>query len=576
MRTLKLFRTLAAGAAALCMACPAFGADEPAPPPPVPAVEDASPADVAASAETSSLKEQISASLIDLSALQKAAEEQLNRTQERMSLDDVVQLALKQNPEIIIASMEPGKASADVYTAAGVFDPMLQLSLKRARALAATNSQIQAITGVKTIGSTTDEGVVGIGGKLHYGTQYALQGTWGDEESSYGNIGKQYNSMLGLTLTQPVLRGFGKKYNTVRIEQARNMRTMSVAQVKLTMLKTVGDVIKSYWNLVGAVEVVKVAKESLLNAERLMQINEARRRIGTAADIEVLQSKAGVAVRQSEVISASTRSTDASDLLKQQLVMRDGEFFSKAIIVPTDRPNPSNGGLFDFTNFDESLDASVKRALVNRPEITMSDMELANSQLEVYKSRNEMMPQLDVVGVYGQGGRDDTLGRALQGIWDKQNFSYSIGMQGAVAINNRSARGANTRARITERQSEERRKQTEVALQTAVHVAARNVKTNQILVESNRQAVRLQEANVTAEEKRLRLGVTTSFQVLRVQEDLTTARLQELRALISYETALVDLQIADGSLLDNLGIKLEVSDTETPVGYWESIRPRWE
>lgn len=577
MRSLKLFQTLAAGAALLCMACPAFSADAAAPPP-VPAVEAAAPADAAPApdADASSLKEQISASLIDLSALQKAAEEQLNRTQERMSLDDVVQLALKQNPDIIIASMEPGKSDADIYTASGLFDPMVQLSLKRSRALVGTNAQIQALTGQATIGQTTDERMVGVGGKLVYGTQYAVQGTWGDEESSYGRVGRQYNSMLGLTLTQPILRGYGKKYNTVRIAQARNMRTMTGAQVKLTMLKTVGDVIKSYWNLVYTVESVKVAQESLRNAERLLQINETRRKIGTAADIEVLQAKAGVAVRQSEWIAANTQSTDASDLLKQQLLMRDGEFFSKSIIVPTDRPNPSNAGLFDFTNFDASLDASVKRSLANRPEITMSDMELANAQLEVYKSRNEMMPQFDVVGAYGQGGRDDALGKALQGIWSKQNFSYSIGVQGAVAINNRAARGANTRARITERQSEERRKQTEIALQTAVHVAARNVKANQILVESTRQAVRLQEANVTAEEKRLRLGVSTSFQVLRIQQDLTTARLQELQTLISYEKALVDLQIAEGSLLDNLGIKLELTDTETPVGYWESIKPRWE
>jgi outer membrane protein TolC len=450
------------------------------------------------------------------------------------------------------------------------------LSLKRSRALMGTNAQIRALTGVDSIGTTTDERMVGVGGKLVYGTQYAVQGTWGDEESTYGNVGRQYNSMLGFTLTQPILRGLGKKYNTVRIEQAKNMRTLSAAQVKLTMLKTVGDVIKSYWNLVYTVEGVKVAKESLANAERLLQINETRRKIGTAADIEVLQSKAGVAVRQSGVISATTQSTDASDMLKQQLLMRDGPLFSKSVIVPTDRPNPNNTGLFDFSNFDESLDASVKRSLANRPEMTMSDMELANAQLEVYKSRNEMLPQFDVVGAYGQGGREDTLGRALEGIWNKQNFSYSIGVQGAVAINNRAARGANTRARITERQSEERRKQTEVALQTAVHVAARNVKADQILAESTRQAVRLQEANVTAEEKRLRLGVTTSFQVLRVQEDLTTARLQELQALISYEKALVDLQIAEGSLLDNLGIKLEISDTETPVSYWESVKPRWE
>ena len=582
MRSLKLFRTLAAAAALACMACTAFGAEETAAPPAPPAAVEAVTAPAATevssseAADTAQLKEQISANLIDLDALQRAAEDQLNRTQVRMSLDDVVQMALKQNPDIIIASMEPGKADADIYTANGLFDPMIQLSMKRSRALVGTNSQIRALTGVDTIGTTTDDRAIGVGGKLVYGTQYAVQGTWGDEESSYGNVGRQYDSMLGLTLTQPILRGFGKTYNTVRIQQARNLRTASGAQVKLAMLKTVGDVIKSYWNLVYTVESVKVTQQSLRNAERLLQINETRRKIGTAADIEVLQAKAGVAVRQSEVIAATTQSTDASDLLKQQLLMRDGDLFSKSVVVPTDRPNPNNAGLFDFTNFDASLDASVKRSLANRPEITMSDMELANAQLEVYKSRNEILPQFDVVSAYGQGGRDDTLGKALQGIWSKQNFSYSIGVQGAVAINNRAARGANTRARITERQSEERRKQTEIALQTAVHVAARNVKANQILVQSTRQAVRLQEANVTAEEKRLRLGVSTSFQVLRIQQDLTSAQLQELQSLISYEKALVDLQIAEGSLLDNLGIKLDITDTETPLPYWESIKPRWE
>jgi len=582
MRSLKSSWILSAAIVLLSMAGPAFAADDPAPASPptateaAPATGAAAPSPAEEAADTAALKAQISANLIDLSALQRAADEQLNRTQVRMSLDDVVQMALKQNPDIIIASMEPGKADADIYTANGLFDPMVQFSAKRSRALIGTNAQIRALTGVDTIGTTTDERAVGVGGKLVYGTQYAVQGTWGDEESSYGRVGRQYDSMLGLTLTQPILRGFGKKYNTVRIEQAKNLRTATAAQLKLAMLKTVGDVIKSYWNLVYAVEGVKVTQQSLQNAERLLQINETRRKIGTAADIEVLQAKAGVAVRQSELITATTRSTDASDLLKQELMMRDGEAFSKSLVVPTDRPNPSNAGLFDFSNYDASLDASIKRSLENRPEITMSDMELANAQLEVYKSRSEMLPQLDIQGAYGQGGRDVSLNKALEGIWSKQNFSYSLGVQGTVAINNRAARGANTRARITARQSEERRKQTEIALQTAVHVAARNLKANQILVESTHQAVKLQEANVIAEEKRLRLGVSTSFQVLRIQQDLTSAQLQELQSLISYEKALVDLQIAEGTLLDNLGIKFEATDTETPVGYWESIKPRWE
>jgi len=74
-------------------------------------------------------------------------------------------------------------------------------------------------------------------------------------------------------------------------------------------------------------------------------------------------------------------------------------------------------------------------------------------------------------------------------------------------------------------------------------------------MESNRQTVRLQEANVSAEEKRLQLGTTTSYQVLLVQEDLAAAQVQELQAHIAYEKSLVDYQLATGTVLRELGIR---------------------
>ena len=104
-----------------------------------------------------------------------------------------------------------------------------------------------------------------------------------------------------------------------------------------------------------------------------------------------------------------------------------------------------------------------------------------------------------------------------------------------------------------------------------VHFACRNVATSRALVESNQQTVRLQEINVDAEERRLRIGITTSYQVLRVQEDLTAAQAQQLQARIVFEKALVDLQLAEGSLLDNLGIDYSVEVSDTPVSWLDSI-----
>ncbi len=205
----------------------------------------------------------------------------------------------------------------------------------------------------------------------------------------------------------------------------------------------------------------------------------------------------------------------------------------------------------------------------------MARLARLNAEYEATRARNDLLPQLDLVGGYGQGGRNHKLRDTLYGIRDGQDDFYTVGFQFSLPLNNRVARGQYERARLTVRQQELREKQTEQDLAFNVRLAARNVLTNRFLVETNRQSVRLQEANVVAEEKRFRLGVTTSYQVLQVQEDLTLAQTQLLQAEIAYETAQVDLQLAEGTLLENLGIEVEPADTEGPVGFFEGLRPHW-
>jgi hypothetical protein len=45
-----------------------------------------------------------------------------------------------------------------------------------------------------------------------------------------------------------------------------------------------------------------------------------------------------------------------------------------------------------------------------------------------------------------------------------------------------------------------------------------------------------------AEEKKLAAGTSTSFQVFQTQRDLAQARTNELRALLDYNTSLVDFE----------------------------------
>jgi outer membrane protein TolC len=532
--------------------------------------------DILAAPSGRTLQEEISIDLIDLDALREALELKSSIQPLRLSLDECIALALAQNPDIIISGLEPQKSDMDIFSARGEFDPIWQTTMQHVRASMALSQQYQRFGGLKSLDSWTTTLDSTVGGKLHTGTQYALVFNLNKEETTYGNFIEEFDTRLMLNLTQPLLKGFGFKVNKVRINMAKNARIMTEAQARLQMMTTISDVIKAYWDLVGMVENVRVRQESLANAERLLQINETRREIGTAADIEVLQAKAGVATRQSELIASRSRMSDASDILKQLLDLREGDMFSKALIVPTDRPSVTDASEINLDRFEEQFNESLELALRNRPEIEIADLQVINAELDAMRMRNEMLPELNITGSYGQGGRDHKLSQSLYKLRDEEQQFYSYGLTATVPLRNRATRGAYERAKLTQREMELREHKMRQAVQLNVHLALRNVLTNQILVESNRQARRLQEANVIAETKRLRMGVTTSWQLLRVEEDLTAAQTLEVQAQTAYEKALIDLFLAEGTLLDKLNITFGLPETEKPIGYFSSIRPRWE
>jgi len=528
------------------------------------------------SAAERSIQDEISVDLIDLEALREAIETAMPRETVRLGLDACIQIALAQNQDIIIAGYEPQKTEADIFSARGEFDAAWQTQGNYLRSSASASQEVFAFAGISSIENYQTTINSAVAGKLHYGTQYAVAFDLNKSESTYGRFIEEFDARMTLTLTQPLIRAFGQKVNTVRIKQARNANQIAHAQLKLAVMNTIAEVVKAYWDLVGAVENVKVRSESLANAERLLRINETRREIGMGADLEVLQAKAGVATRQGDLVSARAAVENAADRLKQLLDLREGDAFSKISIIPIDRPNPKALSEFDPTEADRNRDLSIERALQHRPEIQMAELQIENAELEEMRTRNDMMPQFDLTGTYTQGGRDHQLRQTLEGIQDKQEKFYSYGFQASIPIRNRAARGQYQRAKLTRREMEQRLQQTRQNLMLNVHLAARNVLTNQILVESNRQARGLQEANVVAEEKRQRLGVTTIWQVLQVQEDLTAAQTLEVQAQTAYEKALVDLRLAEGMLMETFGIEFEAPEADKPVGFFNSITPRWE
>ncbi|MCP4640890.1 MAG: TolC family protein [bacterium] len=405
-----------------------------------------------------------------------------------------------------------------------------------------------------------------VAGKLPWGTQYELKLNIEEEASTYNQFVPEWSGGTSLSLTQPLLRGRGKNANMARIRQAVNSRRSGEHQLEQQVMTTMADVVKAYWDLVGAVDQVRVREESLQNAERLLQINERRLEIGTGAAIEVLQAKAALAGRVSDLVSARSQVQDSEDRLKQLLDLREDDLIVPVQIVPVDRPKVG-----EIPMLDEK--ASVTTALDKRPEVRIAMIDIDNADIERKRSANDLLPQVDVSGSYFRGGRGGVTQDVFRGIEHEDDMNYSFSANASVPITNRAARGAHLKASQTKRQAEQRLDKTKLDLASNVRMALRGVNTSKTLIESNRQTVALQETNVQAERKRLQLGVTTTYDVLKIQEDLTTAQSQEVQSIVNFQKAIIDLQLAEGVLLEKLGVEYEVPGQAEAVGFFRSIVP---
>ena len=81
--------------------------------------------------------------------------------------------------------------------------------------------------------------------------------------------------------------------------------------------------------------------------------------------------------------------------------------------------------------------------------------------------------------------------------------------------------------------------------------------------------------NLEAERRRYENGMTTNFQVLQIQQQLSDARAREILALVAYNKSVAAYHRAIGDLLDVANIKVEEPKIEEPTTFRVFDRYNW-
>jgi outer membrane protein len=460
-----------------------------------------------------------------------------------LSLRDSILLALRNNLDIQVEVFNPQISEQALIGQKAVYDPSAFLEVTRSDNRAPNNSSF--FSGGRAVSDLWDYNA-GLRQKIPTGGTYELR--FNNEYFNAAAVGPPtFNSRLALTLSQPILRNFGFEANETNIRIAANNQSISKEQLRLRVSNVVTLAQTSYFDLIFAIQNLEVARESLRLAHDLVTLNKARVRAGVAAPVEVTQAEAQEAARVQDVINGEKAVQDAGDSLKVVMNLPISGSWSQEI-QPTDAPTSAVSPI--------NLDQSIQKALENRYEYKTAKLDIDNKDLSLRLNRNQLLPDLSLTGSLFSNGSDTTYGGDISTMGSSHFLSYTVGVILTVPLGNRAAQSTYIQSKLTLDQAKTSLKNLELQIVQQVRAAVRTVEANAKRIDANRAARVLAEEQLRVEQRRLEAGVSTTFNVLQFQRDLSAAQANEIQSITDYNKSLAALDSTLGTVLEKNGIQM--------------------
>ena len=465
-----------------------------------------------------------------------------------LSLDEAVKRAFEGNADILVEQYNPKISAEDVRGAQGFYDPLLFGTVSRN---SSDSKSSNFFSGAPAVEQDTNVWNFGVNQEVPTGGLFTL--SFNNNKQTTNNVfqtfNPAFNSTFSVGLTQPLLKNFLIDPARAQIRVAKKNREISDLQFKQTVTVVLANTKQLYYDLIFAIDNLQANRKNLALAQKLLNENEIRVKVGTMAPLDVVSAQSEVASREEGVIVAENQLYQAEDALKQVIFTRNPDTWATRIL-PTDRPTAEPVPV--------DIEAAVRNAFENRTDVVGGRKLLERSDINVKLAKNQTLPQVDLFGSYGGAGLGGTqiirdppgtgpiveivpggYGDAVSEAFGFDFPTWRVGVQFSYAIPNRSARAASAQARLSRDQAQAAYDRLLLNAAVEVRIAGRAVETNIKRVGSTRAARTLAAQRLDAEEKKFAAGMSTNFLVTQAQRDLALAEVNELRAVADYRKSVI-------------------------------------
>ena len=388
--------------------------------------------------------------------------------------------------------------------------------------------------------------------------------------SIFNSLDPNLNSFYRITIQQQLLAGFGTGPNLRYLRIAKNNKKISDIAFKSQLIATVTQIADIYWDLVSAYEAEKVTEQSFDFAQQSLDNARKQLQLEAIPAMDVMRAEAEVSRRDQDLTVAKTTLQLQESLIKNALTKNlDDPTLESMPVIPTDT--------LDSLQVipEKPTQDLIEQALLDRPELSESEIDLQNREITRKAASNALLPTLTLVGFYGSSGLAGPLNPlfdgpnpplvptnwfgAFQDAWNGSSPDYLVGLNLNVPVRNRVAKADQYRSELEYRQAEVREQQLKKQIRIEVRNAEYALEQGRSRVDAARKARDLAQKTFSIMQQEQTLGAGSNFQTLTAQRDLALAQLDLVNASTAYQKSKLELQRATGTTLDENRIQVQAA-----------------
>ncbi len=467
-----------------------------------------------------------------------------------LTIEQAIERALANSPEIRIVSYDPSIAKQEITKAAAEFDITAFGRMNFEQDDNPVNSIYQpGQSDIRLLESGIKQ--KGITGSEWY-LSYALTRSWDD---LWGRtLHTRYEPILAFQIKQPLLRDAWEQTNLAGVNIARLNHEIAVLGFRRKAEDVSTEVISAYWRLLQARRDFEILQKLLQRTLDTLKKVLGRREID-ATDVQIKQMEASAKAREAILLQASKRVIDAQDALVRLMADPQVSVLDEVEIVPATTPSMVEEELEQFPPGDKKKQAEILGlAMKKNPIMQQARVAISIADINIQVAENQEMARLDLIASSRIQGLDGSPGQAQDNFNSGDYASYAVGLSLEYPLGNRQREAELLKRRI------ERRKAIST-LQNLADQVAIQAKERMRMVETNRAEIQIQKEAAQAagiqlqaieDSEPIRERLTPEFLLVKLQAQgaLADAEMAEIQAIADFNTSLAQLAQTTGTVLE--------------------------